>query len=54
MEYPICQKCGAAMGDKRLHDRWHADLDRELQNKVAEVLRAIERQIARARPGRPW
>ncbi|MGX4657202.1 hypothetical protein ACWCHM_26295 [Micromonospora sp. SCSIO 07396] len=53
MEYPICQKCGAAIGDKRLHDRWHTDLERELKNKIAEVMKEIDRQVARARLGRP-
>lgn len=53
MEYPICQKCGAAIGEGKLHERWHADLDRQLQGIVDKVMRELDRQVRMARPDRP-
>jgi hypothetical protein len=53
MEYPICQTCGAAMGDGKLHKKWHADLDRELKGMVDKAMRELDRQVRMARPGRP-
>jgi hypothetical protein len=53
MEYPICQNCGAAMGDRKLHDKWHANLERELSGVVDKVMRELDRQMSRARLGRP-
>lgn len=53
MEYPICQKCGAAMGDKKLHDKWHANIDQELSGMVDKVMRELDRQVRRAPLGRP-
>lgn len=53
MEYPICQKCGAAMGDRTLHYRWHEQVDQELHGMVDKAMRELERQVRRARLDRP-
>lgn len=53
MEYPICQKCGAAMGDKRLHNRWHSAQEQEQRTVIDRALRELDRRFQSARLGRP-
>lgn len=30
MTRPICEQCGAVVGDTLTHERWHRELEREL------------------------
>ncbi len=54
MEYPICQNCGAAVGDMKLHERWHVDQERTIIDKAVEkTMRELDRKVRMARLGRP-
>lgn len=49
MEYPICQTCGAAIGDGRKHRSWHEEQERKMQKAISDAFRDLKRRV-QARP----
>ncbi|GAB2474044.1 hypothetical protein [Jatrophihabitans fulvus] len=51
-EMTTCEQCGAALVDRALHNRWHADIEERIRNvdvNLTDELRALgQRTVAKA------
>lgn len=36
-QYEACETCGALLGDRQAHDRWHRDMEEQMATALSAV-----------------